>query len=376
MEAKEVVEKSKALQKATAAGEAPANIIRILNELKVGVKASEDLLRSTKIGVIVNRSKQSKDPGVAHTASEIVKKWRDDIQKSKRAGTPAHNGSPTAANDKSHLNGSKAPTSNGDKPGVPPDQRDFKKDGVKIDVTNQETRDRCIGLFYNGLCFQSTAAPSAVLEVAIAVEKAAFNAFGPESNATYASKNRSLFMNLKNKSNPGLRHGVMSGEIAPDRFVNMSNDELKSAERRKEDLKIVQENLKDSQVPQAEKSISSSLQCGKCGEKKVSYSQAQTRSADEPMTTFCECTVCGKRWKVSNPMAFISTDAQLFVVRMSALVSSRCSVVATRQGALSITILILPSTSPFQNHWGSNRVADLTPSSLRLGCAKARCHRQ
>lgn len=300
MEVKEIVEKSKALQKATAAGESPTNIIRILNELKVGVKASEDLLRSTKIGVIVNRLKQSKDPEVARAASDIVKKWREDIQRSKGAGTPARNGSPAASHDKSHSNGSKAaPTSNGDKPSVPPDQRDFKKDGVKIDVTNQDTRDRCIGLFYNGLCFQSTASPLSVLEVAIAVEKAAFDAFGPETNATYTSKNRSLFMNLKNKSNPGLRQGVMSGDIAPDRFVNMTNDELKSAERRKEDLKIVQENLKDSQVPQAEKSISSSLQCGKCGEKKVSYSQAQTRSADEPMTTFCECTVCGKRWKVS-----------------------------------------------------------------------------
>jgi transcription elongation factor S-II len=41
------------------------------------------------------------------------------------------------------------------------------------------------------------------------------------------------------------------------------------------------------------------LTCGKCGQKKVSYSQAQTRSADEPMTTFCECTVCGNRWKFS-----------------------------------------------------------------------------
>lgn len=41
------------------------------------------------------------------------------------------------------------------------------------------------------------------------------------------------------------------------------------------------------------------FQCGKCKNKKVSYSQAQTRSADEPMTTFCECMVCGNRWKFS-----------------------------------------------------------------------------
>ena len=302
MEAKEVAEKSKLLQKATAAGEPPANIIRILNELKTGVTASEDLLRLTKIGVIVNRSKQSKDPEIARTASDIVKKWRDDIQKSKGAGSPARKASPAAGTDgKASTNGVKSPlTSNGDKPPVPPSQRDFKKDGVKIDHTNQETRDRCIGLFYNGLCFQSTASPSSVLEVAIAVEKAAFDSFGPETNAAYSTKNRSLFLNLKNKSNPGLRQRVMDGEITPDRFVNMSNDELKTAERKEKDKELVKENMKDSQVPQAEKSISATLQCGKCGRKQVSYSQAQTRSADEPMTTFCECMYCGKRWKVSS----------------------------------------------------------------------------
>ena len=42
-----------------------------------------------------------------------------------------------------------------------------------------------------------------------------------------------------------------------------------------------------------------SMQCGKCKQYKVSYTQAQTRSADEPLTTFCECMSCGKRWKFS-----------------------------------------------------------------------------
>lgn len=39
------------------------------------------------------------------------------------------------------------------------------------------------------------------------------------------------------------------------------------------------------------------MTCGKCKQSKVAYSQAQTRSADEPLTTFCECTMCGHRWK-------------------------------------------------------------------------------
>jgi DNA-directed RNA polymerase subunit M/transcription elongation factor TFIIS len=37
--------------------------------------------------------------------------------------------------------------------------------------------------------------------------------------------------------------------------------------------------------------------CRKCKKSKVTYTQAQTRSADEPMTTFFCCLACGNRWK-------------------------------------------------------------------------------
>ena len=37
--------------------------------------------------------------------------------------------------------------------------------------------------------------------------------------------------------------------------------------------------------------------CGKCKMRKCTYSQAQTRSADEPMTTFVTCLQCGHRWR-------------------------------------------------------------------------------
>ena len=39
--------------------------------------------------------------------------------------------------------------------------------------------------------------------------------------------------------------------------------------------------------------------CGKCKSKKTTYTQAQTRSADEPMTTFVTCLNCDNRWKFS-----------------------------------------------------------------------------
>ena len=132
---------------------------------------------------------------------------------------------------------------------------------------------------------------------AMEVEQAAYDEFKGDGQ-DYRAKLRSLFQNLKNVSNPELGPRVLSGEIPAKRFVVMSHDELKSAQRRAEDQKLEADNLKKAQVPMAEKSISDALRCGRCGQKKVSYSQAQTRSADEPMTTFCECTVCGNRWKV------------------------------------------------------------------------------
>ena len=57
------------------------------------------------------------------------------------------------------------------------------------------------------------------------------------------------------------------------------------------------ENMDKAMVAQAERSISTSLQCSKCGQRKVTYTEAQTRSADEPMTLFCTCLNCGKSWK-------------------------------------------------------------------------------
>lgn len=39
------------------------------------------------------------------------------------------------------------------------------------------------------------------------------------------------------------------------------------------------------------------FQCGKCKSKKTRYYQMQTRSADEPMTTFVTCVNCSNRWK-------------------------------------------------------------------------------
>lgn len=126
-----------------------------------------------------------------------------------------------------------------------------------------------------------TSAPRLLLPVAVAIESHVFGDLGPETSANYRDKIRSLFTNLKNKSHPELRQRVATGDIPAQRFARMTNEELKSPERLAEERAIQKENMDKAMVAQQEESISPSLVCGKCGGRKVSYSQAQTRSADE-----------------------------------------------------------------------------------------------
>lgn len=39
------------------------------------------------------------------------------------------------------------------------------------------------------------------------------------------------------------------------------------------------------------------FRCGRCKSRKCSFYQLQTRSADEPMTTYVTCLECANRWK-------------------------------------------------------------------------------
>lgn len=43
--------------------------------------------------------------------------------------------------------------------------------------------------------------------------------------------------------------------------------------------------------------VSDLFTCEKCNSRRCTYIQLQTRSADEPMTTFITCLECNYRWK-------------------------------------------------------------------------------
>ena len=243
------------------------------------------------------RANPNKD--IARIASEIVNKWRKLVEAAKDAKKKSQAAAAASGTNSPAPKASPAPASSAyNKPYTGDvEKRHFKTDKVDINRTSSQTRNNTIGVLYNGLAYRRTESIEEVLKRAIEVENAMFKAFKGDTQ-DYRRKARTLFTILKRKDNPALGRRIMSGELPVDRLVVLPEKELASEEQRAKDEELEKENMKKAQVPMAEKSISDALKCGKCGQRKVSYSQAQTRSADEPMTTFCECTVCGNRWKV------------------------------------------------------------------------------
>ena len=134
------------------------------------------------------------------------------------------------------------------------------------------------------------------IRVAVKVESVLFEKWGP-SNGAQKVKYRSLMFNLKDQNNPDFRRKVLLGYIEPERLINMSTADMASEQRKKENEKIYEKALFECERGGPPKATTDQFKCGRCGQRKCTYYQMQTRSADEPMTTYVTCTVCSNRWK-------------------------------------------------------------------------------
>ena len=108
----------------------------------------------------------------------------------------------------------------------------------------------------------------------------------------YLDKLRSIYNNLKNKD---LLQRLLSKEFKAHELAFMTHQDMVPEQWKQliETKKIRDEN---KYTPKLEASTDN-FTCRKCKSKECTYYQLQTRSADEPMTTFVTCLSCGSRWK-------------------------------------------------------------------------------
>ncbi|MHA2342516.1 MAG: hypothetical protein ACXADW_11615 [Candidatus Hodarchaeales archaeon] len=114
----------------------------------------------------------------------------------------------------------------------------------------------------------------------------------------YIDKLRSIMLNLNAKStiqNKQLLKKLKKGEFKAHEIAFMSHQELFPEKWKK----LIEEKIKrDQNEGKVDLSAATDeFYCFRCKKRKCSYYQMQTRSADEPMTTFVTCLLCGNNWR-------------------------------------------------------------------------------
>jgi len=109
----------------------------------------------------------------------------------------------------------------------------------------------------------------------------------------YIDKLKSIVINLNKYEK--LREDILSKKIKPHEIAFMTHQEM-NPEKWSKLIALKQIRDENKYAPKLDANTDD-YTCYKCKSKRCSFYQLQTRSADEPMTTFVTCLDCGTRWK-------------------------------------------------------------------------------
>jgi len=100
------------------------------------------------------------------------------------------------------------------------------------------------------------------------------------------------------RTNNELVNRIRRGEIKSAKIAEYPPQVLEPEGKYFEAMKMLKDKqLKKEDAAKFSEDYEGMFKCGKCKSKRTTYYQLQTRSADEPMTTYVTCMDCGSKWK-------------------------------------------------------------------------------
>ncbi|XP_054593966.1 transcription elongation factor A protein 2 isoform X2 [Nothobranchius furzeri] len=275
----------------------------LLRELK-NMKMSLETLQSTRVGMSVNAvRKQSCDEEVQTLAKALIKMWKKlldgaegKLEEKRREDSPVRSSSTSkdlGSNEKSSKMSDVIPTTP-TTPTLPLRVTSFPSAPVTTDSVRNKSRELLVAALQTGDDHKAIGVDCENL--AAQIEEQIFQEF-KSTDMKYKSRLRSRISNLKDQKNPDLRRNVLCGNISSQRIACMTAEEMASAELKQIREALTKESIREHQLSKVGGTETDMFVCSKCRGKNCTYTQVQTRSADEPMTTFVVCNSCGNRWK-------------------------------------------------------------------------------
>lgn len=114
-------------------------------------------------------------------------------------------------------------------------------------------------------------------------------------NNIYLHKLDDILNNIDNSSN--IKNNFLFKQIKSN---NLDLNNLASLPPKKlfpEKWKSIIDRIEYIEYKKKNMATTDIFKCNKCSKRKCTFYQLQTRSADEPMTTFVNCLVCSNSWK-------------------------------------------------------------------------------
>ncbi|XP_004586196.1 transcription elongation factor A protein 2 [Ochotona princeps] len=271
--------------------------VDLLKELK-GLPVTLHLLQATRVGMSVNAlRKQSSDVEVITLAKSLIKSWKKLLDASDGKARDRGRGPPLPAS--SSRDASEAVDPSRRRPEMPrtpstPRITTFPPVPITCDAVRTKCREMLTAALQSDSDHVATGTDCEHLSAQI--EECIFLDVG-STDMKYKNRVRSRISNLRDAKNPELRRNVLCGAITPQQIAVMTSEEMASDELKEMRKAMTKEAIREHQMARTGGTQTDLFTCSKCRKKNCTYTQVQTRSSDEPMTTFVVCNECGNRWK-------------------------------------------------------------------------------
>ncbi|CAD2104231.1 transcription elongation factor s-II, putative [Plasmodium vinckei lentum] len=314
------------------------------------VEINKDILKQTKIGVTVNKFTKINNESIKNISKELVDKWKTIAIKEKnsnknlenikkRKHDEAENANNNVNEKGPELKKKSAPINidNDNSTQINEDKGNNGKNNIKsyvqnsnenkkINIVNIEEmqhwnysgkfhhdvlRDKAKQFLFKAFIVGSHDNLLHLIDrnkldnIIYNIENELYKIFIEKKNSQkeYNMQLKSIKFNLSDKKNPNFNEKIYAEYISARTLATMNSQDMASDEKKNERQKCLQESLLACQSDWDVKNIllkkerKGEFQCFKCKGYDTVYQQLQTRSSDEPMTTFVTCLKCNNRWK-------------------------------------------------------------------------------